>query len=222
MKAARLLFVMAAAIALVSTSAFATPYQLVLSPGSCGIGASCNGYTFTTVVAQQGVTNKYDITFDIHNTSGLASYIQGFGLTLFAGSVSGNSASLVETPSLGSGITMSLVANDKFNNGNTQCGAQTNHPGSVCVDVTSVNGIAIGGPGSDQKFQFVLTLNNGPILDSWHIMADGTKKANGTGGNIFAISNDGKPNRTQTPEPASMLLMGIGLAGLSAFRKRKR
>ena len=206
-----------------SSSAVADSYELILSPGNCGTGASCNGYTFTTNVAQQGMTNNYDVSFDVHNTSGVASYFQGFGLTLFSGSVSGSSASLAADPALASGITLTLVANDKFNNGNTRCGPQASNTGSVCVDVTSANGIYIGGPGSDQKISFVLTLSGGAVLDSWHIMADATKLANGKGGNVFALSNDGTPTPpVQTPEPASMVLMALGLAGTAAFRRRNK
>src|SRR5262249_49348324 len=132
MKLVRLCFMLLAVGALAPLAS--ADSILVLSPGNCGTGASCGTFTFTTPVHQTGAST-YEVSFDVQNASnGTPAYLQGFGLTLFSGSVSGSS--VTATPALPAGVTMQLVDNDKFNNGNTNCDAGMNHPGSVCLDIT--------------------------------------------------------------------------------------
>src|SRR5438270_8061457 len=81
---------LAIAIAMLGSVAFAdTISSLVLSPGSCGTGASCATFTFTTVVDQVSAGN-FNVSFSVHNAvAGTPAYLQGFGLTLFTGSADG-------------------------------------------------------------------------------------------------------------------------------------
>ncbi len=81
----------------------------------------------------------------------------------------------------------------------------------------------------EQSFTFLITLGSGSSLivapDTWHVMADGTKNSDGSGGNVFALSNDGVPTdppSVSTPEPANMMLFGSGLIGIAGLIRRKR
>jgi hypothetical protein len=222
------------AVLAAAVPALADSYKLVLSPGNCGTGASCDSFTFTTTVKPKG-GNIYDVSFDVANTGKLdpnthqlvydPAYLQGFSLTLFSASVFGTT--VTADPAL-DGVSVQLYDNSKYNNGNDSCGSGT-HPGSVCLDVTSAAGIYLP-KNAHQEFAFTLTLAPGGQLltGSWHVMTNGTKYANGKGGNIFALSNDGAPvdvptPSTPTPEPGALTILSTGILAVGgALLRRKR
>lgn len=217
-------------------TASADSYQLILKPGACGSGASCDSYTFTTTVLTTGTANVFNVTFDVKDTGKLVSgstvydnsILTNFGLTLFQESAA--ASSLVMNPIAPSGVTAQLFDNSKTNNGNSMCGSNGSNTGSICLQFNSGTGIPMIGPNAEQSFQFQVTVGGtAPFgLSSWHIMASASPVAgNGStqpyyassNSNVYALTNDGTPQLT--PEPGSIMLLACGILGLGGLLRRK-
>jgi hypothetical protein len=95
------------------------------------------------------------------------------------------------------------------------------------MDVTNTNGgYLLANAGDYIQFNFSVT-GGSSVLSSWHIMANGTNTPTGaSGGNVFALTDDGSPtiSTSSVPEPGTLSLFGTGLfaaAGLLRRRTRK-
>lgn len=197
-----------------------TMYTLTMGPDGC-TPASCNGYQFKTTVDQIDSTD-YKVTFRVTNINGPSAYLQGFGLTLFADTI--DATMTASDPALSSDWTVTVVDNAKFNNGNNNCGNGSNG-GSFCLNVDN-NGSGYLLANANDFIQFDFDVTGGTsVLDSWHIMSNGTTTASGTGGgNVFALTDDGTPTTPPPPtvsEPGTLTLFGAGMLTLGQLVRRR-
>jgi hypothetical protein len=186
-------------LAVFAFAGFGYADQIVIGPGSpCGIaGNNCGPFTFTV----NATTSTASLT--IFNGGTGTWQAQYFSLNLY----SPNEVPTGYTAS-DSG-TLDIFAG-QGNNGNMVC--NENGASGFCVNILSGGEI-----GSGETLTYTFSIDNGTLRpkSDWHLQAALTNDA----GDKIALSTG--PGATTVPEPASLALLGSGLAGVGGFFRRK-
>lgn len=183
--------------------------------GSCdsSTGTNCQSYSFTIDLHNNG-----DLTFSVTNGNDKTAYIGSFSIQLYSAAVTGGNNPVPYTGGItGSPAGVYDLHYDKANNsGSCSSNAVT---GTVCVSIFSgaQQGVAAG---DTVTFDLGRIQSTGTVLSSWDILANGQATSSGGNGNIFALTTHGTP--TETPEPASLALLGAGMLALGGMVRRRK
>jgi hypothetical protein len=166
---------------------------------------SAGGVTYTFTSGGPDGSGGFDVFLTIDTSNATASGTLNSFSVQFTGATN---ISLVSSPA---GTGAWTVAGMGPNTGNgCNINGSADH---FCINGGSI-GVTAGTAGGTFTFEFDVTGGGNPTTT--HIQAF-------QGEGALAISNDvgiGSPT-TSTPEPASMLLLGLGLAGVPFLRRKK-
>ena len=194
--------VLTAATASAQAVNYSTTGQFSGLPGFCS-----DPVALTVVTCSVGGATGFDLTFTGANGINLGTPTSAsIGSFLLTGPLAG---SVVAPP----GVTFTLIINQ------TTPGA----PGTGAF-VGAITGTVETSPITGDRSQLVWRpqqfVNIGPV--NYEFIFDTTSPANGTGRNIAINAVTSLEARVTVPEPATVLLMGSGLAALGFFGARRK